>query len=68
MTSAQRFDVQAMNRRTPIQVHGENEAAIKSNKYYILLKYATISWLSIERKIVITMRYCNKSKTEISVG
>ena len=46
-------------------LHGENEAAIKRNKYYTLLKYAMNSWTSLERKIVFPNRYRNKRKTQI---
>ena len=46
---------------------GENEVDIKSNKYYTLLKPTVNSWMSIEWKIRITMRYFNKSKTQILV-
>ena len=49
------------------KVHGENEAAIGSNVYYTLSKYAMNSRTSIEWKIVITMQYCNRGKTQIFV-
>ena len=40
--------------------HGENEAAIESDEYYTLSKYALNLWISIEWKGVITMQYCNR--------
>ena len=50
-----------------IKIHEENEAAIKSNEYHTIWKYGMNSWFRIEWKIVITMQYCDRGKTQILV-